>query len=163
MPYFYRELKEATHTDKSNVEVFFPKVFTAEHPWPAGDPNFFQQGETTIPIFQLSHVTHEEEAKSIKASNGFAYLPKMEFGKTPEWDSSPPGKTYRKVGADRYDYIPYSWDDPIFPGNISWWGIDTRYWYENETEGKELSERVRANQGNNRIAPSYLAPEVGSP
>ena len=151
-------------------EVFFPNKFTSEYPW-SNDPtyttikpNFVENQDAAIPIYRLSHVTHEREAKSISTDK--AFTPKAKLGKAYEKDGSPLGETYKEVGMNQFQYITRSNDKPVLPGRLSWWGIDIHCSHECKYEDKglfsKLTERVRTNTGQSMYAPSYLVADEES-
>ena len=102
-------------------EVLFHE-FTSQQPWKE-EANFANVQEETIPIFKLSHITHNHEAKRIQGAASFTFIPNLKLGKAYEKDGSPLGETYKEVAENEYLEIPRSKDNPVFPGYLSWWGI----------------------------------------
>ncbi len=82
-----------------------------------------------IPITQLSHITHDEEARQIQQGPLFEFKPNAKFGR--DWSI---GKTFKKNGDDSYERI--STAEKVFPGYLSWWGISLREWYKKDYREK---------------------------
>ena len=149
-----RDINDLHHQNFKFPEVLFPDRFTNQQPW---------HQPATIPIFQLSHITHNQQAISIRSEH-FKFKPIAKVGKAHgQRDGTPLGETYREkqVDSERYLEIPRSEDNPVFPGFLSWWGIDVREWYTT-FEGNKLLEIVRDNHMAGRYAPGYLAEDTGS-
>lgn len=88
----------------------------------------------------------------------------MKVGKAFDQNGSPLGETFKEVSADRYQKIPRSREHPVFPGYLSWWGVDVRDWMDgNNDDGSEFLERIRDNHDERQYAPGYLAEDTGSP
>ena len=131
-------------------EVLFPEGFTNRQPWDR-NPNFAEDPlAATIPIFRLSHVTHDAEAQAI-CTAGFTFIPRPKYGK-----SGRAGETYKFTGDDdNYEEIRDS--DRVFPGYLSWWGIDVKRWYIEYEEGAKLRDSILEERDNGRYVPTYLA------
>ena len=134
--------------------MLFPKVFTYEQPWKA-DPDFSRNPlPATIPIYRLSHTTHTQEALNICSTGNFTFVPNQKLGK-----SHPAGVTYKYKGESKYEVISSSYR--VFPGYLSWWGIDVREWYGNDCE--LLESIVEERQYRMQYVPGYLAEKTESP
>lgn len=99
-------------------------------------------------------------------ANPFTFRPQAKLGKAyGQRDGTPLGETYRETQADSEEYheIPRSEHFPVFPGFLSWWGIDVREWYQTTQKECALLAAVRANHEAGRYAPGYLAKKTGSP
>ena len=66
------------------------------------------------------------------------------------------------MGEDKYQRIPP--EETVFPGFLSWWGVDVREWYDSEetTEGQRLLDIVNVENSRGKYVPGYLAKETGS-
>ena len=130
-------------------EVLFPKIFTNRQPWDI-NPNFPDNPlPATIPIFRLTHVTHDAEAQAISIAD-FTFIPRPKYGK-----SGRAGETYRFNGDYNCEEIRDT--DRVFPGYLSWWGIDVQQWYTEYKEGRKLLDSIREERGISIYVPSYLA------
>ncbi len=138
--------------DRRNPEVLFPR-FTSQTPW-GEEANFYNQPPVLIPISRLCHITHEFEAGGIEGDTQFTFIPTKKLGKQFSWDGSPLGTTYRKISDNKYKEIRHSEDNPVFPGYLSWWGINT--------QEENIMDQVRANKDNGRYPPAYLSNPPGS-
>ena len=138
-------------------EVLFPK-FISQRPW-IEEANFAEVQEEMIPIFKLSHITHNIEAERIQGKHSFTFVPKMKLAKSYQQDGTPLGETYKEVVENQYLLIPRSKENPVLPGYWSWWGIDTREWM---SPTNPLSIKVNKNQASGSYAPGYLSIPVGS-
>jgi len=87
-----------------------------------------------LPITSLSHVTHNREAIEIRKNDEkLVFKPKAKVGKAiDKYDGSPVGKTFKPTGyrnpltkQDMFTRILP--DQPVFPGQISWWGISSNW------------------------------------
>ena len=85
-----------------------------------------------LPITSLSHVTHNEQADKIKGnSDKMVFTPKAKVGKAlGRYDGSPVDETFKVTGQGTHVKIPPG--SPVFPGQISWWGISSTNWRETE-------------------------------
>ena len=81
-------------------EVLFPN-FTSQQPWKE-EANFAEVQEKTIPIFKLSHITHNIEAERIQGKHSFTFVPRMKLAKSYQQDGSPFGETYKEVAENEY-------------------------------------------------------------
>ncbi len=115
--------------------MLFPR-FTSQTPSGVAANFYHDEDEPllTIPIYRLCHVTHELEAYIIQSGSSFEFAPRLKLGKAYDNDGSPLGTTYKEISKNRYQKIPRSKDNPVFPGYLSWWGIDTREWLENDPD-----------------------------
>ncbi len=143
-------------------EVLFPNEFISRNPWddPANqtasfpnDPLLLSLSSATIPIEKLVHITHPLEADGIKRDGHLSctFIPKMKNGKYDK-DKIGHGETYKCTGDDTYEKISNA--HSVFPGYLSWWGIDVRDWYREED--CELFKRVSKFSQNVYVA-GYLA------
>ena len=160
-------------------EVLFSGDFTPKHPWgelPDEEewstlnltyPESFKgsDGTTSIPIFELTHITHNKQAESISStlSKGYyTFVPKAKVGKANQMDGTPIGDTYRCEGQDSYRSIPRSEGSPVFPGFLSWWGIDVREWYKKDSKGRRFLHCVEEERRSGNYVPGYLKEETRS-
>ncbi len=90
----------------------------------------------SVPIAYLSHCTHTEEAKKITTENGYIFIPKEKVAKLesvkydPTSGGSDPSPVSELNGA-------------IFPGKLSWWGINPQQWYENDPQKQYLKDKLK--------------------
>lgn len=145
---------QGMHTEKPKryPEVLFPEIFTHRQPWDV-NPEFSEpQMPATIPIYRLSHITHSGEAQSICAAGDYTFIPKPKYGKSYQYGNNGRASTYKCTDNDRYEEILGS--ELVFPGSLSWWGIDVRAQYE---EGCKLLGSISEQKDNGRYVPGYLA------
>ena len=111
---------------------------------------------TTIPIYRLSHITHLHQKLSIfRGKSNYIFKPDSKYGKSSIATSDQgAGITYRHKSENTYKKISSS--DQVFPGYLSWWGIDVRKWYAEVEKGNELLQRVVREKENGRYVPGYL-------
>ena len=85
-----------------------------------------------LPITSLSHITHNRQAAAIRGNDGnLVFIPQAKVGKAlGRYDGSPVGETFKATGQGTFMRIPP--DHPVFPGQISWWGISSTNWHETE-------------------------------
>ena len=158
---FYRDIKIMYRL--RCPEVLFPNEFVSRNSWddPA-DPQtaYFPDNPlpATIPIRKLVHITHPTEALSIEeeGDSHFKFIPRMKYGKSYEPNQGGGyGETYEKKADGNYEEIQNT--DLVFPGYLSWWGIDVRdSWHEDRSI-------VSWNEHNGRYVPGYLATKPQSP
>ena len=148
------------HDEKEYPEVLFPNRFTHRQPWQA-DPNFSSPPlPATIPIYRLSHITHRFEARSISSKRGrFTFIPNQKFGKSFDYADERVGVTYKYKSNNTYEKISSS--ALVFPGYLSWWGIDVQELYAEE-EDCELLDSILEERSNGRYVPGYLAENTES-
>ena len=165
-----RYIKDLHDQDFKYPEVLFPDRFTNQQPWSSESGYQPDPQPATIPIFHLSHITHNEQAEAIHPplSENFTFRPQAKVGKAyGQRDGTPLGETYRETQVDSKEYfkIPRSENNPVFPGFLSWWGIDVREWYHPTAEKPvpRLLEIVRDNHMAGQYVPGYLAEDTGSP
>ena len=126
--------------DRRYPEVLFPDEFRPQHPWHKKWVEFPDDTlPATIPIYRLVHITHPTEAQHIEQvrNHRYKFIPKVKYGKSYRYNEGGFGETYEHIGDDTYEEILDT--DPVFPGYLSWWGIDVRDWYET---GCELLQSV---------------------
>ena len=158
-------------------EVLIPNEFTPKQPWGSfpqdkwdkvGEcypehlrktPNF----TTHIPIYRVSHMTHDKPARSIDSTlpqGYYTFKPKARLGK--QGDLGGPvtrgetisyggalGETYKQLESGEFELLHRSEASPVFPGYLSWWGIDVK-----ETqEGRELTSQIKRSKC---YVPGYL-------
>ena len=133
MGVFYRYF-----TDDKISEIWIPELFSDCHPL-KGEFPVVQSWQDTVKtkanilsITSLSHITHNREATAIRGNDGkFVFKPTVKVGKAMgEYDGSPVGKTFKADGQDTFKRILP--DSPVFPGQISWWGISSTNCHETE-------------------------------
>ena len=158
---FYRDIKIMYR--QRCPEVLFRNEFVSRNPWddPVGpQTTYFPDNPlpATIPIRKLVHITHPTEAGGIEkeGDSHFKFIPRMKYGKSYEPNQGGGyGETYEKKADGNYEEIQYT--DSVFPGYLSWWGIDVRdSWHE----GRSI---VSWNERNGRYVPGYLATKPQSP
>ena len=115
-------------------EVLFPNEFVSRNPWddPADQITYFPDNPlpATIPIRKLVHITHATEARGIEeeGDHHHKFIPRMKYGKSYEPNQEGGhGETYEYKADGNYEEIQCT--DSVFPGYLSWWGIDVRDWY----------------------------------
>ena len=147
------------HDQKEYPEILFPNRFTYQQPWQA-DPDFSDPPlPATIPIYRLSHITHTLEASSISSSRGrFTFVANQKFGKCFDYADERVGVTYRYKSDNTYEKISSS--ALVFPGYLSWWGIDVQVLYEEED--CELLDSILEERSDGRYVPGYLAEDTES-
>ena len=113
---------------------------------------------THIPIYSVSHVTHDQPARGIMStlhSGYYTFKPKLKLGKEYIFDGTPGiGETYKRNKDGTFKKIQRS-GDPVFPGYLSWWGIDTSPFYRT-ADGTTLCDKIRELHKKNYYVPSYL-------
>ena len=77
-----------------------------------------------LPIRYLSHITHDKEADGINQQEEvFVFKAKAKWGKCPcKLDGFPLGETFKEVDENKFEHIPFG--KSVFPGQLSWWGIN---------------------------------------
>ena len=55
------------------------------------------------------------------------------------------GETYKQLESGEFELLQRSEASPVFPGYLSWWGIDVKPFY-NKQEGNELCENINVIQ-----------------
>jgi len=82
-------------------------------------------GSNAFPIQYLSHVTHDKEADEIKKDQSLAFKPKTKVGKLlGKFDGlAPVGETFKPY-QDKFEQITH--EHAVFPGQITWWGLNTQ-------------------------------------
>ena len=122
-------------------EVFFPGEYTLithdgnypQNGWSKvasplkQSPIFDEREKTTIPIVNVRHATHSEQARDISRAN-YSFKPKPKFGKV--YDGSKQKGTYKKVSEGEFQRIEHG--ERVIEGNLSWWGVDTHLWYQSD-------------------------------
>ncbi len=102
---------------------------------------------THIPIYRVSHTTHDEPAKSIDSTlpqGYYTFKPRAKLGKEPLREATrynggaSLGETYKQIGIDKFGRLQRSEASPVFPGYLSWWGIDVKPFYETQ-KGRRLN------------------------
>ena len=149
-------------------EVLFPNEFVSRNPWDdSADPiTYFPDNPlpATIPITKLVHITHAIEGRCIEKERGrrYEFSPKKKCGKSYEDNQGGGyGETYKYTGFDTgfemYEKIQCT--DSVFPGYLSWWGIDVRDGYV----GSKLQQDVLQNEPSGRYVAEYLKIPPNSP
>ncbi|XP_064402801.1 uncharacterized protein LOC135348504 [Halichondria panicea] len=140
-------------------EVRFPGEFRPQDPWHKKWVDFPDDTlPATIPIYRLVHITHPTQARHIEQvpNRRYKFIPKMKCGKS--YNEERIGETYVHIGGEKFEEITSK--DSVFPGYLSWWGIDVRGWYE---DGCQLLQSISRERINGRYVPGYLAAEPESP
>ena len=143
-------------------EVLFPNEFRPQDPWNKKTLDFPDDTlSATIPIYRLVHITHPTEARHIEQvpNRRYEFIPKKKYGKSYQYSEGRFGETYEHIGDDNYKEILYK--DLVFPGYLSWWGIDVRDWYKKD--GCQLLQSISRERVNGRYVPGYLAAKPESP
>ena len=134
-----------------NYEVLIPNKFTPRQPWgsfPEGQWNGVEilaeqcypvpedmlnsddhDPTTHIPIHHVFHITHKEPARSINSTlpDGYTFKPMAKLGKQVLGEAATSGsigETYKQIGNDKFEQLHRSEMSPVFPGYLSWWGMD---------------------------------------
>ena len=98
-------------------------------------------GSNILLIRYLSHVTHNLEADKIKKAEFLASKPHPKVGKqVGKYDGTPVSETYKPFQKDLFEKI-YS-EDPVFPGQLTWWGINMHWRQEVGHHGKAFNEAL---------------------
>ena len=96
--------------------------------------------ELKLPITRLSHVTHNEEAKKIQPTelrqDSYIFKANSKLGKK----YSDPNGTFilNSISDDEVTKIE-SYEN-VFPGKLSWWGLNVYEWYDQDPTGKQVHE-----------------------
>ena len=172
---YCRYFKSLSRKHHQYYEVLIPNKFTPKSPWgsfPSEKWDEWQElglhyperllnhGDDTthIPIYSVSHVTHDLPARGIMStlhSGYYTFKPKLKLGKEYVFDGTPGiGETYKQNVDGKFEKIQRS-GDPIFPGFLSWWGINTSPFYKTEN-GKMLSHSISEIRLKSYYVPSYL-------
>ena len=90
----------------------------------------------------MSHVTHNREARGIKASLSdrgvYTFKTKQKLGKEYIEDGRPLGESYVPINdKEEYLYRRVPGTEPVLPGYYSWWGVSLCKW-----EAQEVKEAV---------------------
>ncbi len=116
--------------DRRYPEVLFPCEFRPQHPWHKKRVDFPDDTlSATIPIYRLVHITHPTEARHIEQvrkqvrNRQYKFIPKVKYGKSYRYEGGF-GESYEHIGDDNFEEILDR--DVVFPGYLSWWGIDVR-------------------------------------
>ena len=82
----------------------------------------------------------------------------MKYGKSYRYEGGF-DESYEHIGDDTFEEILHT--DSVFPGYLSWWGIDVRDWYKKDD--CKLLQSISRERVNGRYVPGYLAAEPESP
>jgi len=102
----------------------------------------------TIPVAGLCHSTHTKQYGDIMATKKNQQL----YFKPYECTGKQRGT--RVLIQDESDTIVKN-DRKIFPGFLSWWSIDSQYWY-NTVEGQKFEEKVAELKEQKIYVPYYI-------
>ncbi len=107
-------------------------------------------------------MTHDESAKSIDSTlpqGYYTFKPMARLGKQvldeAKSYNGTSTQTYKQIGNDRFELLQRSEASPVFPGYLSWWGIDVKPFYETQ-KGKELTCHITDIRRNKIYVPGYL-------
>ena len=111
-------------------EVLFPNSFKTILPEGDTPSKLDMLGDVKIPIFDLVHVTHNADHRSIcKNPVMYEFMAGQKFGKAPYFEDG----DYRKPRCGSYKSINneaqferIGIDETVFPGFYSWWGIHSK-------------------------------------
>lgn len=149
--------------------MLIPNQFTPRQPW-GEDPqqqwneredhlglrypyNLFSNHDdctTHIPIYSVSHITHNKGAEGISSTQSqghYTFKPSIKRGKQDIRESYKYqdtigislGETYKQLQSGIYQKIEPL--EPVFPGYLSWWGINITPFYETK-EGSKLQHKI---------------------
>ena len=126
----------------------YPGEFTDQHPSGEGEPvvsplwqPYVTAGSNILPIHYLSHVTHDKQAEEIKQDEVSVFKAKAKWGKSlGKYDGFPVGETFKPVNEDKFEQIPFG--EPVFPGQITWWGI-SMHEVEATEQGSKFKKAVK--------------------
>ena len=111
-------------------------------------PLFNRTEGATIPIDKLGHVTHEQQAQSIK-SDDYSFKPKPKCGK--DYHNGSYRKLSETESTSTCTLQLIQHDEKVIEGNLSWWGVDTHSWFNSQdVRGKAFGAAV-ANLRSERI------------
>ncbi len=131
---------------------------------------------THIPIYRVSQITHDEPARSIDSTlpqGHYTFKPRARLGKqgnlgeqatqdeATSYGGASLGETYKQIGDERFELLQRSEASPVFPGYLSWWGIDVKPFYETQ-EGKELTSHINDIRRRRVYVPDYLNERASS-
>ena len=173
-------------------EVLIPNEFTPKQPWgsfpqdkwdelsdlgargqcyPECLLNSDADPTTHIPIYRVSHITHDEPANSIDSTlpqGYYTFKTRARLGKQGNltWDEATSyggalGETYKRIGKDRFEQLQRSEASPVFPGYLSWWGIDVKPFYEKQ-KGRRLNSHINDIKRKSYYVPDYLKDKPSS-
>ena len=141
-------------------EVLFPNQFTTIYPEGDDPIPLDMLGDTEIPIYNLIHVTHNDDYRGIRKNPArYEFKPRQKFGKDFYHDKGMPrcgsyksikeGAKFKRIGSE----------ETVFPGFYSWWGIHPR----RECTSK-IAVEIDDMKDEGRIAyvPNYLKEEPES-
>ena len=110
-------------------------------------------GSNILPIHYLSHVTHDKQAHEIKKDKFLDFKPQPKVGKALDrYDGTPVGETF-EPSQEKFKLIPFG--KPVFPGKITWWGINMHKIEETE-QGTSFREAVMDARKTKMLLPEYL-------
>ncbi len=179
--YNHRYFKHLGSKRCKYYEVLTPNEFTPKQPWGSFPQDKWDElGEcypehlrktpnftTHIPIYRVSHTTHDEAAMSIGSTlpqGYYTFKTRARLGKQGDltWDETTSyggaslGETYKQLESGEFELLQRSEASPVFPGYLSWWGIDVKPFY-NTQEGNELCENINDIKRNRLYyVPDYL-------
>ncbi len=172
-------------------EVLIPNEFTPKQPWgsfphdqwdelsaleqcyPVNSDN---DPTTHIPIYRVSHITHDEPAKSIDSTlpqGYYTFKPKARLGKqgklgeqatqdeATSYGGASLGETYKQIEIDKFERLQRSEASPVFPGYLSWWGIDVKPFYET-LNGRRLNYYINYIKRKGYYVADYLNERASS-
>jgi hypothetical protein len=141
-------------------EVLFPNQFTTKYP-EGGDPILLDVlSDTEVPIYNLVHVTHNDEYRNIRKNPAMYELKACQkFGKDFYHDKGMPRCGSYKSIKDGAKFKRIGPDETVFPGFYSWWGIHPK---------RECTSKIAAeiedmkDEGGIAYVPNYLKEEPES-
>ena len=146
--YFYSYFKDAEYP-----EVFYPNVFTYKHPW-GDNPVAWPEDafkDMKVPIFELSHVTHNVEAHAIRRERyRYVFNVNQKLGKDY-------GESFQPWRDKFVQILPH---EAVFPGFYSWWGIHPSQSFRDRIAGEV--EVLDDDGGLKVYVPNYLKAEPES-
>ena len=98
---------------------------------------------------------------STQHSGYYTFKPKLKLGKEYVFDGTPSGETYKQNVDGKFERIRRSLRNPVLPGYLSWWGIDTRPLYDT-VEGRRLSQHIEEIRKKNFYVAGYLGESPSS-
>ena len=152
-------------------DIFFPGEFIKDFQKTSIEPSYnysinepWDEGKqyATIPIQELCHTTHKENAEEIKKSDegykgyyNFQPTMKMTARSRVDCETERPRTRKDKKQEQHLSTPKYVFENYHFPGYLSWWSIDVQHWYKTD-EGKRLRTAVRELECNNIYVPHTI-------
>ena len=109
------------------------------------------ESRTIIPIYNLSHITHADQAMDItpnEIQDYYKFKPNLKKGRD---------GTYEHV---RGSFVKIQHYNDVLPGKYSWWEIDTTQWYSTPGSEGNAYGMAAANLQSSRY---FLAPYLSNP